>query len=199
MWAFRYSYNLGHPFSRPIATFRRKTLDSEVARKLNSNPLPLPNPHLNCMKTVYIIEDEENLRTLLSTFFATTFPDLEVLGMTSNGGEGIEQCLKLEPDLVIIDVQLPEVNGLEILHLLKRNFPKIKVLIFSGQTSPQTIKIAVRGNADGFINKISGLEELTKAIHAVQKDEQFFSPEIYDQIVRMREEGIGGQSRPLIS
>jgi len=151
------------------------------------------------MKTVYIIEDEENLRTLLSTFFATTFPDLEVLGMTSNGGEGIEQCLKLEPDLVIIDVQLPEVNGLEILHLLKRNFPKIKVLIFSGQTSPQTIKIAVRGNADGFINKISGLEELTKAIHAVQKDEQFFSPEIYDQIVRMREEGIGGQSRPLIS
>jgi DNA-binding NarL/FixJ family response regulator len=151
------------------------------------------------MKTVYIIEDEENLRTLLSTFFATTFPDLEVLGMTSNGGEGIEQCLELAPDLVIIDVQLPEVNGLEILHLLKRKFPKIKVLIFSGQTSPQSIKIAVRGNADGFINKISGLKELTKAIQAVQKDEQFFSPEIYDQVVRMREEGISGQSRPLIS
>jgi DNA-binding NarL/FixJ family response regulator len=148
------------------------------------------------MKTVYIIEDEEILRTLLSTFFATTFPELEVLGMSGNGGEGIEQCLELAPDLVIVDVQLPEVNGLEILHLLKRQFPTIKILIFSGKTSPQTVKIAVRGNADGFINKISGLEELTKAIHAVQQGEQFFSPEIYDQVVRMREEGIGGQSRP---
>ncbi|KRP36723.1 MAG: hypothetical protein ABS34_06130 [Opitutaceae bacterium BACL24 MAG-120322-bin51] len=140
------------------------------------------------MKTVYIIEDEEILRSLLSTFFATTFPELEVLGMTGNGGEGIEQCLKLAPDLVIVDIQLPEVNGLEILNLLKRKFPKIKILIFSGLTSPQTVKIAVRGNADGFINKISGLAELTKAVHAVQNDQQFFSPEIYDDVVRMRQE-----------
>jgi len=140
------------------------------------------------MKTVYIIEDEEILRNLLTTFFDTTFPELEVLGMTGNGGEGIEQCLKLAPDLVIVDIQLPEVNGLEILNLLKRKFPKIKILIFTGLASPQTVKIAARGNADGFINKISGLAELTKAIHAVQNDEQFFSPEIYDQVVRMREE-----------
>ena len=140
------------------------------------------------MKTVYIIEDEEILRNLLTTFFATTFPELDVVGMTGNGGEGIEQCLKLAPDLVIVDIQLPEVNGLEILNLLKRKFPEIKILIFTGLASPQTVKIAVRGNADGFINKISGLAELTNAIHAVQNGEQFFSPEIYDQVVRMREE-----------
>ncbi len=140
------------------------------------------------MKTVYIIEDEEILRNLLTTFFATTFPDIEVLGMTGNGGEGVEQCLELAPDLVIVDIQLPEVNGLEILQLLKRKSPKTKVLIFTGNTSPQTVKIAVRGNADGFINKISGLEELTQAIHAVQQDEQFFSPEIYNEVIRLREE-----------
>ena len=146
------------------------------------------------MKTVYIIEDEEILRNLLTTFFATTFPELEVLGMTGNGGEGIEQCLKLAPDLVIVDIQLPEVNGLEILNLLKRKFPEIKILIFTGLASPQTVKIAVRGNADGFINKISGLAELTNAIHAVQNDEQFFSPEVYDQVVRMREENSADRS-----
>jgi len=146
------------------------------------------------MKTVYIIEDEEILRNLLTTFFATTFPELDVVGMTGNGGEGIEQCLKLAPDLVIVDIQLPEVNGLEILNLLKRKFPKIKILIFTGLASPQTVKIAVRGNADGFINKISGLAELTNAIHAVQNDEQFFSPEVYDQVVRMREENSADRS-----
>ena len=146
------------------------------------------------MKTVYIIEDEEILRNLLTTFFATTFPELDVVGMTGNGGEGIEQCLKLAPDLVIVDIQLPEVNGLEILNLLKRKFPEIKILIFTGLASPQTVKIAVRGNADGFINKISGLAELTNAIHAVQNDEQFFSPEVYDQVVRMREENSADRS-----
>jgi len=141
------------------------------------------------MKTVYIIEDEEILRNLLSTFFATTFPELELLGMTGDGGEGVEKCLELAPDLVIVDIQLPEVNGLEILHRLKRTFPKIKILIFTGKTSHQTVKIAVHGNADGFINKISGLEELEKAIKAVAKDEKFFSPEIYDEVVRIQAEG----------
>lgn len=147
------------------------------------------------MKTVYIIEDEEILRNLLSTFFATTFPELELLGMTGDGGEGVEKCLELAPDLVIVDIQLPEVNGLEILHLLKRKFPKIKILIFTGKTSHQTIKIAVHGQADGFINKISGLEELEKAIRAVEKDEQFFSPEIYDEVVRINAES-QSRSRP---
>lgn len=142
------------------------------------------------MKSVYIIEDEEILRTLLSTFFTNSFPDLEVLGMTGDGGEGVEKCLELAPDLVIVDIQLPEVNGLEILHLLKRKFPKIKILIFTGKTSPTTVKIAVKGNADGFINKISGLEELEQAIKAVQNDEQYFSPEIYDEVVRLRAEGV---------
>ncbi|MGB0412987.1 MAG: response regulator [Coraliomargarita sp.] len=142
------------------------------------------------MKSVYIIEDEEILRTLLNTFFANSFPNLEVLGMSGDGGEGIEQCFKLAPDLVIVDIQLPEVNGLEILHLLKRKFPKVKILIFTGKTSPTTVKIAVKGNADGFINKISGLEELEQAIKAVQNDEQYFSPEIYDEVMRLRAEGV---------
>ena len=141
------------------------------------------------MKTVYVIEDEEILRNLLSTFLSTTFPELELLGMTGDGGEGIEQCLELAPDLVIVDIQLPEVNGLEILHLLKRKFPKIKILIFTGKTSHQTVKIAVHGRADGFINKVSGLGELERAIHAAQKDEQFFSPEIYDEVMRIRSDG----------
>lgn len=140
------------------------------------------------MKTAYIIEDEEILRNLLSTFFATTFPDIELLGMTGDGGEGVEKCLELAPDLVIVDIQLPEVNGLEILHLLKRKFPDIKILIFTGKTSHQTVKIAVHGNADGFINKISGLEELEKAIRATERGEQFFTPEIYDEVIRIREQ-----------
>lgn len=140
------------------------------------------------MKTVYIIEDEEILRNLLSTFFTTVLPDWEVIGMTGNGGEGIKECLELKPDLVIVDLQLPEMNGLDILRQLKRKSRSIKVLIFSGKTSHRTVKAAVDANADGFINKISGLEELEKAIQAVSQNEKFFSPEIYDEVLRIRAE-----------
>ena len=147
------------------------------------------------MKTVYIIEDEEILRDLLSTYLATSHPELELLGMTGDGGEGIDKCIELAPDLVIVDVQLPEVNGLEILHRLKRKYPQIKILIYSGNASIQILKIAVRGNADGFINKISGLDELEKAITAISKGEEFFSPEIRDEVARIRTEA-PTRSRP---
>jgi DNA-binding NarL/FixJ family response regulator len=140
------------------------------------------------MKTVYIIEDEESLRSLLSTFFASTFPKLEVLGVSGNGLEGFEDCMELVPDLVIVDVQLPEMGGLVILQELKRQFPLIKILLFTGNISALTLKIAIHNKADGIINKISGLEELTKAIYAVQNNEQFFSPEIYDEAIQLRKE-----------
>ena len=140
------------------------------------------------MNTVYIIEDEEIMRNLLTTFFSTTFPEFRIVGTSGDGAEAMQQCIELAPELVIVDIQLPEVNGLEILHLLKRKFPNIKILIFTGKTSPQTIRIAVHGQADGFINKVSGLAELEKAIHAVQRGETYFSPEIYQEIVKLREE-----------
>ncbi|MGJ8651832.1 MAG: response regulator [Opitutaceae bacterium] len=137
------------------------------------------------MKTLYIIEDEEILRSLLSTFFSTMYPELEVLGMTGDSSEGVEQCLELAPDLVICDIQLPNISGLEILFLLKRKFPKIKILVFTGKTTHQSVKIAVQGNADGYINKISGIEELQNAIEALRKGEQYFSPDIYDEVLRI--------------
>jgi DNA-binding NarL/FixJ family response regulator len=142
------------------------------------------------MNTVYIIEDEEILRNLLATFFETTLPDWKLLGMTGDGNEGITQCLELEPDLVIVDLQLPEVNGLDILHQLKRKSSKIKVLIFSGKTSYQTVKIAIDRKVDGFINKISGLEELEKAIQAIPQGDKFFSPEIHDTVLRIQAEDL---------
>ena len=148
------------------------------------------------MKTAYIIEDEEMLRTLLATFFETMHPEIELLGMTGDGTEGFEQCLALEPDLVIVDVGLPELNGLEILRLLKTRLPRTKVLVFSGDASNQTLKIVVRGKADGFINKGSGVDELEKAIEAADRGETFFSTDIEDAVRRIREQENELQTSP---
>jgi DNA-binding NarL/FixJ family response regulator len=140
------------------------------------------------MKTAYIIEDEELLRGLLRTFFATRFPDIAIVGSAGGGGAASEDCLRLAPDLVVVDIQLPEVNGLEILHLLKDRFPEVKILVFTGKVSPQAVKIALEGRADGFVNKVAGLDELEKAILACREGGRYYSPEVEEIIERMRAE-----------
>ncbi len=139
------------------------------------------------MKTVYIIEDEAILRDLLNTFFVNTFPEIIVLGSSGDGAEAMRDCIRLRPDLAIIDIQLPGVNGLEILHFLKREFPSTKILLFTGRASPQSVKIAMLGEVDGFVTKLSGLEELENAIRACGRGERYFSPEIEEALARSRE------------
>jgi DNA-binding NarL/FixJ family response regulator len=126
------------------------------------------------MKTAYIIEDEEILRTLLSTFFEMALPDIELLGTTGHGGQGVEDCRKLKPDFVVVDLQLPDLGGLEILRILKDECPEIKVLIYSGNDSPQIVEQAKEANADGFICKVSGMDEFERAINVLRAGEKFF-------------------------
>jgi DNA-binding NarL/FixJ family response regulator len=127
------------------------------------------------MKTAYIIEDEEILRTLLSTFFEMTLPDIELLGTTGMGKDGIEACRKLKPDFVVVDLQLPDLSGMEILRSLKGHIPETKVIIYSGNNAPAIIKQAVEGGADGFICKASGMEEFERAIKVLRSGKKYFA------------------------
>ncbi|ADE54653.1 response regulator [Coraliomargarita akajimensis] len=138
------------------------------------------------MKTVYIIEDEAPLRDLLETFFELQFPELEVVGMSGLGSEALNECLSLAPDLVVADIQVPEVNGLEILQQLRRAFTDIKMLVFSGNTSPQTVKMVLQVEAHGFINKVSGIDELTGAIQALRSGQEYYCAEVRGQVDQLR-------------
>ncbi|MGE9296918.1 MAG: response regulator [Puniceicoccales bacterium] len=131
------------------------------------------------MKSVYVIEDSPVLLDLLTTFIETEYDGLVLIGSTDNGMVAMDQCLKLKPDLVIADIHLPEVSGLEILHLLKMKLPEAKIIIFTGRTSSETLKIAQHGHADGFVSKASGLGELEKAIQSIQEGKQYFSRDLF--------------------
>ncbi len=137
------------------------------------------------MKTAYVIEDNDLLITLLEQFISSQHSELELLGISSKGDEAMEKCLKLKPDLVIVDVGLPEVNGLEILYLLKMKIPETKIIIFTGRVTEDVIRIANQGHADGIVSKMSGIGELDKAIDAVVNDKgPYLSPDIFDKILK---------------
>lgn len=131
---------------------------------------------------VYIIEDEVVLRELCIEFFKTTMPEIDVVGFSGNGKEALRECLELKPDLAIVDIRLPEVNGLEILHILKNKVPGIKVLIFTATVNPETIRIAMHGKAEGFVEKSCGLDQLREGVETIIKGGQYFTPDVQRQM-----------------
>ncbi len=131
---------------------------------------------------VYFIEDEVVLRDLCVEFFNATMPQLEVIGFSGNGAEALRECLKLKPELAIIDIRLPEINGLEILHILKKKIPGIKVLIFTATVNPETIRIALHGKAEGFVEKSCGLDQLKMAVEAIIEGGTYFTPDVQRQM-----------------
>ena len=127
---------------------------------------------------VYVAEDDTFLRDMLTSHLGIIFPELEVVGASGNGQIAMSECMEIEPDLIILDIRLPELNGLDILRLIKEKFPQIKILIYSGLVDPQSIKNAKCGKADGYIVKSYGLEEIAKAIKAIEAGGTYFSYEI---------------------
>ena len=82
------------------------------------------------MQKVYLIEDETLLRELIGDLLEDQ-RDLEIIGTSGDGKEGYEACINLRPHLVILDIKLPTLNGIEVAQRLKSEYPWMKVLVFS--------------------------------------------------------------------
>ncbi|MEM9025900.1 MAG: response regulator transcription factor [Verrucomicrobiota bacterium] len=142
------------------------------------------------MTRIYIIEDEPVLRDLFEEYLTASDLEIDIVGRSGNGQEALSDCIELKPDIALVDIRLPEVNGLEILHILKMRVPETKVLIFTGSTNTSAVRIAVEGKADGFIEKAAGLEQLVDAVRALNKGEHYYSPAVYRQILTFKASGV---------
>ena len=111
----------------------------------------------------------EGMRTMLARE-----PSLEVIGEAENGRVALEICRRLCPDLVLMDVRMPRVNGLKATQTIKEELPKTKVLIVSAYEDPLFISEAVRVGADGYVLKLSPLSELLDAIRRVLRGESSY-------------------------
>lgn len=136
-------------------------------------------------KTVFMIEDETLLCDLFSEYIET-IPGLKFLGFEQDGATGIKKALDLAPDLIVLDIRLPEVNGLEVLSLLRERLPKTGIILFTGTVKEETLRIARRLGAHAFVEKSQGLEDLKRAIDAVRSGQRYFSPNIRNLMEQYR-------------
>lgn len=127
------------------------------------------------MKRVVVIEDQTAVRDMLAEFIRQ-IPGYEIVGTFGDGQEGLNRSLALKPDIVVLDVGLPGLNGIEVLKQLTSNLPSVKVLVFSGRGSPGNIRELLVAGAQSYVDKMDGFAEFKKALEVIAAGGTFIGP-----------------------
>jgi two-component system, NarL family, nitrate/nitrite response regulator NarL len=103
---------------------------------------------------------------------------LKVVGEASDGDMALSKTLELLPDVVLMDISMPKMNGLAVTEQLRKDLPNTKVLVLSMHSNREYIFRIIQAGAHGYVSKEASPEELLRAIESVHSGEPFFSPEI---------------------
>lgn len=115
----------------------------------------------------------EGIRSSLLQYASVT-----VLGEASNGREAIRKCRLLRPDIVLMDLNMPEMSGLEATQRIRASCPGTKVIVLTVHDSKEYVFQLLRTGAHGYVLKDTSPEELVRAINVVSRGEAFFSPRV---------------------
>ena len=149
-------------------------------------PLKLPKP-VNCNHpaplldraagdtAVVVIDDHQTIAQLLADF-VDRHEGFQCVGTSYSGTEGIRLIEDHKPDLVILDLQLGDVSGLEVLERIKNHRPEPKILIFSALVNEALVGFTLRSKIDAFVEKGVPMEQLTDALERIRRGEVYFSP-----------------------
>ena len=110
-------------------------------------------------------------------------PDMEIVGQAGNGREAVELAEKLKPDVVVMDVAMPELNGIEATRRLAASTPRTRVLALSMHKDSVYVREILRAGARGYLLKDSGDADLVAAVRAVAKGEGYISPAVSDAVL----------------
>lgn len=124
---------------------------------------------------IVIVEDEVLLSELLADLLAR-HRDLLVVGHAADGEAGWELCEAARPDLALVDIELPKLDGLELIHRLGARHPQMRLLSMSGLTDAYTIWSIMQCGAHGYVDKMQAPALLVEAVRAVARGNTFFGP-----------------------
>jgi two-component system response regulator NreC len=132
---------------------------------------------------VLIADDHAVLRDSLKAFLAL-FPDIQVIGEASSGIETLNQARQLRPDVVLLDLAMPELGGLDVLRRIRNDLPECKVVILSQYELPDYILPALREGAQGYVLKRASGQEVVQAIRTVANGEAYLHPSIAGLVIQ---------------
>lgn len=112
--------------------------------------------------------------------------NIVVIGEATNGEEAIEKVATLKPDILLLDINMPKMNGLEALKKIKKNMPNQKVIMLTIHSSKNYIDTCMKNKADGYMSKDSDIAVLVDAIKKVHNGNTYIEPTIFDKFTDIR-------------
>jgi len=133
-------------------------------------------------KQLFIVEDHRLFREGLKAMLSPS-QEYEIIGEAEDGLEAIRLIKKKKPDLVLLDLSMPRMNGLSVLREIKGSMPEVKILVLSIHESDQYVLQAFEAKADGYAIKDSSREELRVAIRSVLEGKKYISPGVAGNVL----------------
>lgn len=116
--------------------------------------------------------------------------DLEVVGQASNGADAVEACLRERPDIIILDVEMPRMDGVEATQRIVRDCPQTRVVILTAFEDDNLILQLIQAGATGYLLKESRTEQVVQAIRVAYSGESLIDPKVAQKILRMMMAGV---------
>jgi DNA-binding NarL/FixJ family response regulator len=129
------------------------------------------------MARVLIVDDHEIVREGLALMLAQN-PGIKIVGQAKDGMEAVALCERLKPDIVVMDIAMPLLNGIDAAGQITEKFSHIDVIVMSMYDDDATVMRALKAGISGFVLKSGSVNELVQAIYSVKRNKSYFSPKI---------------------
>jgi len=132
---------------------------------------------------VFLADDHAVVRKGLEALISTQ-PDMEVIGMAADGQEAVQQVIQLQPDVILLDIQMPLKTGVEAIVEIKAAMPHARILVLTSFSEDDTVFAAIKGGALGYLLKDSSPQELMQAIRNVYNGRSSLHPDIALKVIQ---------------
>jgi DNA-binding NarL/FixJ family response regulator len=137
---------------------------------------------------VLLVDDHKIMRDGIKAILRQN-PDFQVMGEAEDGSEAVAFCKKKRPDVILMDIGLPGLNGIETTTEILRHFPEVKIIILSMYDDEHSVVSAIKSGAKAFVLKKASDNDLLDALRVVAKGGSYLSPQVADRLLQRVQRG----------
>jgi two-component system invasion response regulator UvrY len=161
--------------------------------RLDGRPWQAPKKDFKTMIKVLLADDHSIVRAGLRRIVEES-GDMQVVAEAADGRQAVSMIRKSPPDVAVIDISMPVLDGLEVISILKQEFANLPILVLTMHEEPQYLIRAIEAGAMGYITKQSAPDQLVAAIRKVHGGSRYLTPEAAEALALRVARGSGGQS-----
>lgn len=133
---------------------------------------------------VMLVDDHDMVRTGLEVFLETV-DDLELVGEASNGEDAVRLCGEVHPDVILMDLIMPGMGGIEVTRLIREAYPQVQVIALTSFNDKQLVQQALQAGAISYLLKNASIDELSAAIRSARKGQATLAPEATQALIEV--------------